>query len=156
LNHAERNRAISNRSPMRTDRVLGMRDWDNARATDETDGWFDRGDAIGIARTDNAAVCFATKRYGGKIRGSGGGRSSARAARIAIDSVGIVCLSTAAGQFKVVPDGVVSEDSRFAARQERVEVNEGSKDADPIVCDNCLTFSNRYRRVDRKKRTISA
>ena len=128
LNHAQRNSSISNGSPLRTDRVLGMRNWNNAGATDETDGRFDRGDAIGIARTDNAAVRFATKRYGGKIRGSGGGRSSARAARIAIDSVGIVCLSTAPGpttdrleRTEVCPFGQIrfAEDDRATRAQIR-------------------------------------
>src|ERR1700731_1951030 len=77
---------------MRTDRVLGMRNGHNTGAADQTDGRFYRRDAVRVSRTNNAAVCLAPNRYCNKIGGGSSSRAGARAARIPINPVRIVCL----------------------------------------------------------------
>ena len=50
---------ISDGSPVRTYRVLSMRDGNHPRAADQTNGWLDRSHAVCVPGANDAAIGFS-------------------------------------------------------------------------------------------------
>src|SRR5205085_8848194 len=81
---------------MRTYRILGMRDGDDAGAARQTDRRLERYDSVRIAGADDAAVRLGPERHRSKVRRCRSARARAGAAGVAVDAVRVVRLSAAA------------------------------------------------------------
>src|SRR6185437_15387510 len=92
LDDTQSHGSIGDGTAMRPDRILGMGDRHHTGATRQTHGRFDTHHAVGIGGTNDAAVGLGAERYRGKVSRHTGAGSGARAARVAIDAVGIVSL----------------------------------------------------------------
>src|SRR5438132_10944528 len=77
--------------------VLRVRDGDDASSANKANSRFDTYDSVSIRWADDAAVSLSTDGNSGQVSGSCCPGSRTRAARVAVDCVGVVALTSTAG-----------------------------------------------------------
>src|SRR6266581_1456895 len=88
---------VDNCSSVGSNGVLCVRDGNNTGSTDKANSWFDAYDSVSVRWADDAAVSFSSDGNSGQVSGSCCPGSRTRAARVAVDCVGVVALAPAAG-----------------------------------------------------------
>src|SRR5690242_18359537 len=91
---AENDRGVGDSPRHWTSSVLAVRNWNDSGATHETDGWFDAHERVRRRRTNDRSVSLGADCSGAKICRDRCPRTRARAARISIQHVRVLSLTT--------------------------------------------------------------
>ena len=93
---AEHRGSVGDGARVRADRVLRMRDRDDARARHQADRRLDAHDTVGVRRADDRAIRLGADGHRRQVRGRRRARPRARPTRVAIERVRVVALTAAA------------------------------------------------------------